>query len=190
MSGLTDEERELKRLAEAATPGPWQVDGAISVMGDVKPETWEEVCLTGDFMQSDEGEKKAQNEANARFIASFNPATALALLERVRKAEAKVADLQREHEEDQGVIRVWRGRTERAEAALLCEHGAEKDYCAASHNAAVDAAKRAGLETALRLAEDVEREEGEQGRTGPASGAGEVKDRIKERIRWLDEGQS
>lgn len=89
MSGLTDEERELKRLAEAATPGPWQVDGAISVMGDVKPETWEEVCLAGDFMQSDEGEKKAQNEANARFIASFNPATALALLERVRKAEER-----------------------------------------------------------------------------------------------------
>lgn len=54
--------------------------------------------------------------------------------------------------------------------------------------AAVDEARRAALETASRLAEDVEREEGEQGRTGPASGAGEVKDRIKERIRWMDEG--
>lgn len=79
-------------------------------------------------------------------------------------------------------------RAKKAEAALLCDHGAEKEYCAASHNAAVDAARRAALETALRLAEDVEREEGEQGRTGPASGAGEVKGRIKEHIRWLDEG--
>lgn len=52
----------------------------------------------------------------------------------------------------------------------------------------VNVARREALVSALRLAEDVEREEGEQGRMGPASGAGEVKDRIKDRIRWLDEG--
>lgn len=92
MSGLTDEERELKRLAEAATPGPWQVDGALSVMGDVKPETWEEVCITGDFMGSDGGEKKAQNEANARHIAAANPATVLRLLAHIETLAKAVKD--------------------------------------------------------------------------------------------------
>lgn len=89
---MTDEDvKKLGELAQAATPGPWEVDGTISVMGDVKPETWETVCLTGDFMGSDEGEKKAQNEANARYIAAANPAAVLALIERVRQAEAKAA---------------------------------------------------------------------------------------------------
>jgi len=31
---------------------------------------------------------------------------------------ARVAELEREHEEDQGVIRVWRGRTKRADARV------------------------------------------------------------------------
>lgn len=34
------------------------------------------------------------------------------------KARARVAELEREHEEDQGVIRVWRGRTKRADARV------------------------------------------------------------------------
>lgn len=182
---MTDE--ELERLARAATPGPWHPwcdhqpsldwlcndkDGLdIVTLAGAGSErgAWPDVCVASlQVMRTHEEEQslttspgnKAAVAANARFIAAFNPATALALLERVRKAEA----------------------------ALLCEHGAEKDYCAASHNAAADAAKRAGLETALRLAEDVEREETSLGNAITASAAEEVKDRIKERIRWLDEG--
>ena len=39
-------------------------------------------------------------------------------IERAQRAERRVAELEREHEEDQGVIRVWRGRTKRADARV------------------------------------------------------------------------
>ena len=39
-------------------------------------------------------------------------------IERAQKAERRAAELEREHEEDQGVIRVWRGRTKRADARV------------------------------------------------------------------------
>ncbi len=77
----------LEKAARAATPGPWELDGPICVQGDVTPETWETVCMTGDFMESAEGEEKARNEADARFIAAANPSAVLALIERVRRAE-------------------------------------------------------------------------------------------------------
>lgn len=39
-------------------------------------------------------------------------------IEAMKRAEARVAELEREHDEDQGVIRVWRRRTERADARV------------------------------------------------------------------------
>lgn len=198
---MTDE--ELERLARTATPGPWEVDGSISVMGDVTPETWEEVCITGDFMGSDDGDKKAQNEANARYIAAFNPVTTLALLERVRKAEAKVEHLRLVGTglanvsyslKQQGYIPEDHRRSldegQRAWDAVLAGGATPTTIPARRPSPStepVDMARRDALVSALRLAEDVEREEKEGGRTDSASGAEEVKDRIKDRIRWLDE---
>jgi hypothetical protein len=109
---MTDE--ELEKVAREAKPE--------------HDEDWEDRVMLSSF--------ESQHQF---FIAAFNPATALALLERVRgaesalatsvqaakewcdravKAEAKATDLQKEHDEDQGVIAVWRGRTERAEARV------------------------------------------------------------------------
>ena len=51
----------------------------------------------------------------------------------------------------------------------------------------VVAAKRAGLELALKHAGAVEREEGSAGRIDSASGAEKVRDRIKEELRRLEE---
>lgn len=128
---MTDEQRaELKRLAEAATKGPWFVGhwyGRCLVdhkhggpncryTFDRPAEIWQP---EGTGISSREpGRVVVRNgydgaeidETDARFIAAANPAAVL--------------DLLKEHEEDQGVISVWRGRTERAEAervALMAE---------------------------------------------------------------------
>ena len=128
----------------------------------------------------------------------------LALLERVRKAEAKAERLRvvgtglanaAYNLKQQGYIPEEHRRSldegQRAWDAVLAG-GATPTTSPARRpspsTGPVDAARREALVSALRLAEDVEREEGEQGRMGSASGAGEVKDRIKDRIRWLDEG--
>lgn len=120
---MTDD--ELEQVARAATPGPWEANPYDARLVESKVD--------------DLGSMKRRRDG--AFIAAFNPATALALLERVRKAEAVVTE-----------------------------------------------AKRAGLLLALKQAEEVEREEVAAGHADSASGAEEVKDRIAERIRWMDEG--
>ena len=91
---MTDEQRaELKRLAEAATPGPWSTK-------DYGPDHME-VLLPNGFSRVI-SDPTTVTDYDARYIAAANPAAVL--------------DLLSEREEDQGVIRVWRGRTERAEA--------------------------------------------------------------------------
>ena len=118
---MTD--KELERLARAATAGPWTA-------GSDKGSCWVESSQAGQTValwDDNISPPTAAEVADARFIAAFNPATALALLERVRKAEA----------------------------ALLCEHGAEREYCAASHNAAVDEAKRSADGSVALLARQV-----------------------------------
>lgn len=77
---MTDTERaELKRLAEAATPGPWkhytQTCGHKTVIG-AGPHMLE-LCVAD---CDDEGLTKAQNAANGAFIAAANPVTVLDLL--------------------------------------------------------------------------------------------------------------
>lgn len=114
----------------------------------------------------------------------------LALLERVRKAEsqsekwrAMLKDAQRYGSLLDQMLPTVIGRGMDTDA-LIRGYG---DAIEALQQDAV-ASRRAGLETALRLAEDVEREETSLGNAITASAAEEVKDRIKERIRWLDEG--
>lgn len=87
----------------------------------------------------------------------------LALLERVRKAEDQLARIgatleyegptdgvadavKRHHDTTMEVCAKTIVLQKAAEAALLCDHGAEREYCTASYNAAVDAARRAGAE--------------------------------------------
>lgn len=91
---ITPDLDALQAAAEAATPGPWDASrnldwafprtDVITLVGgrqivrfvDGKPQFW---CTTG---------KAEQEWANAAFIALANPIAILALIDRLRKAEA------------------------------------------------------------------------------------------------------
>lgn len=83
---MTDEEmKRLEELAKGATPGPWDHDGFV------EPEkvrstdgTVARTAVLGDW---DNG--TPQQEKDAAYIAAAHPAVVLALIERVRKAEAR-----------------------------------------------------------------------------------------------------
>ncbi len=66
---------ELRRLAEAAYPGPWYVENGID---QVRDNVDEFVCETGE-----------DEPVNAAYIAAANPAAVLSLLDECDKAEAE-----------------------------------------------------------------------------------------------------
>ena len=77
---------ELRRLAEAATPGPWHF--GLKVVGrtdDAHVDAW--VCALGGGICEMSGMRGI--EVNAAFIAAANPAAILTLLNRLRDAEAR-----------------------------------------------------------------------------------------------------
>jgi hypothetical protein len=80
---------ELRRLAEAATPGEW-----VAISNSVKCGRFN-VCPTvtaaGTGVSMDE--KIIAERRNAKFIAAANPQTVLALLDRIRELESLAKDL-------------------------------------------------------------------------------------------------
>lgn len=80
----------LRAAAEAATPGPWEMqqDAFDNEGVPESPVTAMDgkafVAVTLDFGPNN----PLMREANALYIAAFNPQTARALLDRLRKAEA------------------------------------------------------------------------------------------------------
>lgn len=84
---MTDE--ELERLARAASPGPWGA-GDGNYPGSAVRSYGDDICETADKVENEVGARRSA--ADAAFIAAFNPSTALALLERVRKAEAVASE--------------------------------------------------------------------------------------------------
>src|SRR5690625_7693713 len=68
---MTAEWDDLARLAQAATPGPWDYDDSTIYAGD-----WESAIASYDF---------AGNPADAEFIAAANPATILRLIADLRE---------------------------------------------------------------------------------------------------------
>ncbi len=104
MSDLTPERlAELRRIAEAATPGPWELDireygfrirmgSAVPYTGVYKPQhliEWDPgVYYAPDYPETDaENRQYLEAEANARHIAEFHPPTVLALLDRIEALE-------------------------------------------------------------------------------------------------------
>jgi hypothetical protein len=89
---------ELKKLAEQATPGPWEAGecGAHLVMAGPTLESKRghikggrgQICEMEDMDFS-----PAKQKANARFIAAANPAAVLALLERMKRLEGTLEKL-------------------------------------------------------------------------------------------------
>lgn len=51
------------------------------------------------------------------------------LIKKIKEQDELIANILREREEDQGVIRVWRGRTERAEAQIEDLLTIKDDFC-------------------------------------------------------------
>lgn len=99
---------ELERLAKAAlanTDGKWRYSVKDDGVHVPHEHVWGLRTHIGGHKNGD------YHTHEMRHIAAANPETVLALVERVRA-------LEKEREEDQGVIRVWRGRTERAEELL------------------------------------------------------------------------
>jgi len=103
----------LQAVAEAATPGPWEfdtekndgeygddIDGGIGfdsyAIRDEKGQTlFDSLNSDAAYVQGewDEDSFRAWDEVaekNAKFIAAANPKTILALIDRLRKAEAAV----------------------------------------------------------------------------------------------------
>lgn len=89
MSGMTsDRLEELRRIAEAATPGPWAVNpfrATVDEMPSMLP-----IC--GLLWPTDQRTEE-QTLANATHIATFDPTTVIAILdeiERLRRLQQKV----------------------------------------------------------------------------------------------------
>jgi hypothetical protein len=129
--------RELKALAEKATPGPWKADGTIyeHMVSEIRS------IMPGEERGIAQVWQHPQGFADARFIAAANPATVLSLLaalEEAREREAglieQVASLKKaahcaldyieEHEADAGEP-MWVG--DELRAALTTKSGEASD---------------------------------------------------------------
>ena len=78
---------KLRRLAQAATPGPWYVTGKLTryVEALIDGGLIQEVAACGPTKA--DGGYGPQQEANARLIAAANPAAISELLDRLEEAE-------------------------------------------------------------------------------------------------------
>lgn len=100
---MTIDTNELRRLAQAATPGPWYVTGKLTryVEARIDGGLIQEVAACGPTKA--DGGYGPQQEANARLLAAANPATISELLDRLESAErerdalrAKVEQMERQ----------------------------------------------------------------------------------------------
>lgn len=93
---MTDDLTALRRIAEAATPGPWRNDGQLDPH-IVYDDDWSIAEATrydhDQPLGASRGPGYIDPLANAAHIAAFNPATALRLLARLERAEADAARL-------------------------------------------------------------------------------------------------
>lgn len=74
---------ELRRIAEAATPGPWTLDAlGMGVVGSVETPDGIVVAQVQRMSGDTDG---TQREGNARYIATFDPQTVLSLLDEIER---------------------------------------------------------------------------------------------------------
>lgn len=101
MTDITELAKSLKAAAEKATPGRWEYyPGNTSIEYNVDSMDEDQGSIvyvdSGDFTQ-------AQTERNGEFIALANPASILALVEALEKAQAK-ADVYDMLRDDYGLL--------------------------------------------------------------------------------------
>lgn len=88
MTAPTDE--ELRKLAEAATPGEWKARAAYGPLNRVRAS---DGMLLAELSNSDWPGENA--EANTRFIAAANPAVILGLLDQLEAARGALKEVAR-----------------------------------------------------------------------------------------------
>lgn len=86
MTTTPEGRRELKALAEKATPGPWKADGTIyeHMVSEIRS------IMPGEERGIAQVWQHPQGFADARFIAAANPATVLSLLAALEEAEGRL----------------------------------------------------------------------------------------------------
>lgn len=84
---MTIDINKLRRLAQAATPGPWYATGKLTryVEARIDGGLIQEVAACGPTKA--DGGYGPQQEANARLIAAANPVAITELLDRIEAAE-------------------------------------------------------------------------------------------------------
>ena len=89
---MTIDLNKLRRLAQAATPGPWYATGKLTryVEARIDGGLIQEVAACGPTKA--DGGYGPQQEANARLIAAANPAAISELLDRLEAAESTRRD--------------------------------------------------------------------------------------------------
>ncbi|HDZ3423879.1 TPA: ead/Ea22-like family protein [Pseudomonas aeruginosa] len=75
---------ELRRMAGAATPGPWEYQAPLKVLA--ADRTWIVLIALSHA-------NYREDEANSRFIATANPKTVLALLDEIDRLKAENEEL-------------------------------------------------------------------------------------------------
>ena len=90
---MTIDINKLRRLAQAATPGPWYATGKLTryVEARIDGGLIQEVAACGPTKA--DGGYGPQQEANARLIAAANPATISEILDRLEAAEKERDEL-------------------------------------------------------------------------------------------------
>lgn len=93
---MTIDINKLRRLAQAATPGPWYATGKLTryVEARIDGGLIQEVAACGPTKA--DGGYGPQQEANARLIAAANPAAISELLDRLEAAEKERDELRAE----------------------------------------------------------------------------------------------
>jgi len=131
---MTDDLTALRDLAEKATPGPWHFHQDDGTALDIS-----EVCIPRPEEDVDLSIASLLEDRDGAFIAAANPATVLALLDRLERAERELevamaphSDCVESGERAGAQMDDLKSRAERAEAAIervRALHGFDGGYC-------------------------------------------------------------
>lgn len=118
---MTIDTNELRRLAQAATPGPWYVTGKLTryVEARIDGGLIQEVAACGPTKA--DGGYGPQQEANARLLAAANPATISELLDRLEAVEKECDALRAALRHEADCVDACKSEIERLRAKLAAE---------------------------------------------------------------------
>ena len=121
---------KLRELAENATPGEWEAGDAWVYTDPIYPDDRRLSDVLGmKFADEERAEAEhARGLRNAEFIAAANPATVLALLDRLEAAERERAKWERSAWNTLQDHDGWKARAEAAEAKIAAVEALHFQY--------------------------------------------------------------